>query len=167
MGDRGLFKFFLLGAFVFAVLATGVPSQAADESMPTAEKAEFKDNGDGTVTDGKNRLTWQKEDDGTERDWKEAGEYCKGLDLGGHKDWRLPEKKEMVTLWWGAGSKEDIRAKFFPEMKKAYYWTATTFTYTNNVYGKDPVRAFSLNFTEGRSVTDSRDAVNIVRCVRP
>ena len=30
--------------------------------------------------------------------WKEAMNYCYDLDYAGYKDWRLPTKKELITL---------------------------------------------------------------------
>lgn len=51
--------------------------------------AELVDNGDGTVTDTKTGLMWQKADAGT-MNWETAIAYCKKLMLAGHSDWRLP-----------------------------------------------------------------------------
>jgi hypothetical protein len=59
---------------------------------------DFVDNRDGTVTDRATGLTWQQADDGQGRDWPTALAYCAGLDLAGHRDWRLPNVKELQTL---------------------------------------------------------------------
>jgi hypothetical protein len=56
------------------------------------------DNGDGTLTDNKIKLMWQKEDDGQKRTFKEGEEYCKKLTLGGYKDWRLPTIDELRSI---------------------------------------------------------------------
>ncbi len=64
----------------------------------TAESAgRFVDNGDGTVTDTKRQLMWQKGDNGKEVTFDEAHEYCGNLRLGGHVDWRLPKPDEWDT----------------------------------------------------------------------
>ena len=57
----------------------------------------FVDNGDGTVTDTRRNLIWQKGDNGTEVTFGEAQEYCNTLRLGGHDDWRLPKPEEGET----------------------------------------------------------------------
>ena len=53
------------------------------------------DQGDGTVLDRATGLTWQQDDDGVARSWKEALAACEGLELGGEGDWRLPNAKEL------------------------------------------------------------------------
>jgi hypothetical protein len=59
---------------------------------------DFRDNGDGTVTDRATGLTWTKADGGKALNWKEALAYAEGLKLAGHDDWRLPNVKELQTL---------------------------------------------------------------------
>ncbi|NWF76199.1 MAG: DUF1566 domain-containing protein [Nitrospirae bacterium] len=81
----------------------------------------YTDNGNGTVTDNNTGLIWQKCSVGQNNDstcsgsaltynWYQAsGTYhetynpfsqdvCGSLNLGGHSDWRLPTKKELVTI---------------------------------------------------------------------
>jgi hypothetical protein len=41
---------------------------------------------------------WQYAEDLHQRNWREALEYCEGLDLGGFSDWRLPSIKELQSL---------------------------------------------------------------------
>ena len=55
------------------------------------------DNGDGTVTDMRRKIMWQKGDNGKEVTFQEAQDYCKALRLGGHDDWRLPKPEEADT----------------------------------------------------------------------
>jgi len=57
----------------------------------------FVDNGDGTVTDTRRKIMWQKGDNGKEVTFDEAQEYCKNLRLGNHGDWRLPKPEEGET----------------------------------------------------------------------
>jgi len=47
--------------------------------------AELIDNGDGTVTDTKTGLMWQKAEAGT-KPWEAALAYCETLGLAGHSD---------------------------------------------------------------------------------
>jgi len=65
-------------------------------SFLVAEKR-FVDNGDGTVTDMRRKIMWQKGDNGREVTFEEAQDYCKTLRLAGYVDWRLPNPDEPDT----------------------------------------------------------------------
>ena len=65
-------------------------------SLLVAEKR-FVDNGDGTVTDTRRKIMWQKGDNGREVTFEEAQDYCKTLRLAGYADWRLPNPDEPDT----------------------------------------------------------------------
>ena len=67
-----------------------------NSSVLVAEER-FVDNGDGTVTDTRQKIMWQKGDNGKEVTFGEAQEYCKTLRLGGYTDWRLPNPDERDT----------------------------------------------------------------------
>ena len=59
----------------------------------------YVDNGNGTVTDKKTGLMWQKGDNnGETKKWKEALQYCEALELGGYDDWRLPNIRELRSI---------------------------------------------------------------------
>ncbi|KJU83017.1 protein containing DUF1566, partial [Candidatus Magnetobacterium bavaricum] len=57
----------------------------------------YKNNGDGTITDLKTGLMWQKTP-GTKKTWTEASNGAATLNLGGYTDWRLPSIKELYSL---------------------------------------------------------------------
>ena len=59
---------------------------------------DFKDNGDGTVTDRATGLVWMKADSGRKMTWQEALAYAEKLKLAGHGDWRLPNAKELQYI---------------------------------------------------------------------
>ena len=59
---------------------------------------QFKDNGNGTITDDATGLTWMKADSGKGMDWPTALEYVEGLEFAGHSDWRLPNAKELQSI---------------------------------------------------------------------
>ncbi|WP_372805740.1 DUF1566 domain-containing protein [Pontiella sp.] len=61
-------------------------------------KNNFKDNGDGTITDEATGLTWMKADSGKGMDWPSALEYAEGMEFAGHDDWRLPNAKELQSI---------------------------------------------------------------------
>jgi len=62
---------------------------------------EFKDNGDGTITDGATRLMWAQADSGVGMDWEAALAWAQAKNPEGylgHTDWRLPNAKEMQSI---------------------------------------------------------------------
>ncbi len=66
----------------------------------------YRDNGDGTLTDSATGLMWQESYayavTGNYITWYDAGEYIAGINsskLGGHADWRLPDKLELQSLY--------------------------------------------------------------------
>jgi Zn-dependent metalloprotease len=146
----------------------------------------FTDNGNGTVTDNNTNLMWQKCSAGQNNDatcsgtaltynWYQAsGTYnasynpssqdvCGSLNLGGYSDWRLPTKKELMSIvdhsipYPGP----TINAAYFPNTKSSYHWSSTT----DAVYPDDG--AWYVNFYNG--LVDSPNKSNnyfYVRCVR-
>ena len=67
------------------------------ESSVLVAEERFVDRGDGTVTDTRRKIMWQKGDNGKEVTFEEAQEYCKTLRLGGYADWCLPKADEVDT----------------------------------------------------------------------
>ena len=64
----------------------------------TGQAMRFRDNGDGTVTDGVTGLMWQQTPDAERRDQAGCERYAKSLQLAGHGDWRLPTIQELVSI---------------------------------------------------------------------
>ena len=68
---------------------------------PAYGKNDFKDNGDGTVTDRASGLTWAKADSGKGLNWKEALAFAQAQNKKsflGRNDWRVPNIKELQSL---------------------------------------------------------------------
>ena len=70
-------------------------------------KNDFKDNGDGTVTDKATGLMWMKIDSGKlqagknkdgKLNWQEALDWAENLEYAGYSDWRLPNVKELQSI---------------------------------------------------------------------
>ncbi len=66
----------------------------------------YVDNGDGTLTDSATDLMWQEgyayAETGNYINWYDAGDYIAELNhkkLGGHADWRLPDKLELQSVY--------------------------------------------------------------------
>lgn len=135
---------------------TEVPGEDADYTInPPA----YADTGDGVVMDLVSGLTWQKEDDDRKRTWVEAGRYCDDLELGGHEDWRLPSRNELLTItyyeWVPA-----VNGTFFPRTKWTFYWSTTEDL-------RQPTHAFEVSFEYGDGGTGLKTlADDYTRCVR-
>lgn len=82
--------------FLLILLSWAHTAELAEQKVIVAEKR-FMDNGDGTVTDTKQNLMWQKGDNGMEVSFEEAEKYCRSLRLVGYTDWRLPNPDERDT----------------------------------------------------------------------
>ena len=70
-------------------------------------KNSFTDNRNGTITDQATGLTWMKVDSGKLKagvkgdgklNWEEALSWSENLEYAGHKDWRLPNVKELQSI---------------------------------------------------------------------
>ncbi|BDD11850.1 hypothetical protein FUAX_42820 (plasmid) [Fulvitalea axinellae] len=114
---------------------------------PDYGKNRFVDNGDGTVSDLATGLMWQKADDGLARNWEESLDYAENLELANHKDWRLPNAKELQSIVdYNRSPKTEKSPAIDPifgttEMtdpegntgQYPYFWTSTT-----HLDGKNP-----------------------------
>lgn len=91
---------------------------------PKTSNAPVVENGNGTITDTKTGLMWQKQDDGIKRSWNEAVQYAKAIRLAGHSDWHLPSEAQLMTLRRNVGLKKKLRDVYMPGVKDGY-WTST------------------------------------------
>ncbi|SLM28582.1 exported hypothetical protein [Desulfamplus magnetovallimortis] len=98
----------------------------------------YVDNGNGTVTDKGTGLIWQQTDDGVERTWEEALEYCESLTLDTKSDWRLPNIRELETIVDDSLYGPAINTDYFKNAKSDVYWSGSTLAnytdYAWNVY---------------------------------
>ncbi len=86
---------------------------------------ELIDNGDGTVTDTKTGLMWQKEEVRI-MTWKEALAYSDTFVLAGHSDWRLPDLNELKSIADYIGDNPSIYRTIFPNSTSNNYWSSNT-----------------------------------------
>ena len=112
------------------------------KSSVVVAEGRFVDNGDGTVTDTRRKIMWQKGDNGKEVTFEEAQEYCKNLRLGGHADWRLPKPEEGET----AVAVELMMPKHSPDTYARFdlYWSS------------DPTVLIPFNYQPSRGKEVSR-----------
>jgi len=109
---------------------------------------DFRDNGDGTVTDRATGLTWAKVDSGHlgagprgdgRLDWEEALAWAEGLGYAGRSDWRLPNAKELQSIVDYTRSPDTTRSAAIDPVFRVtpvrdglgrpdypFYWTGTT-----------------------------------------
>ena len=107
----------------------------------------FTDLGDGTVMDNQTGLKWARDANiaGTNNSWNAAIDYCNGLVIAGHDDWRLPNVREMLSLI--DYSPEDRLSPDFPGSPfvnvrdDPAYWTSTC---GSTLFGK---QSYYLFFT--------------------
>ena len=107
--------------------------------ISSAQASDFIDNKDGTISDIRNGLMWQKADDGVERIWTDTVAYCESLEMAGHDDWILPNIYMLEGLI-DTGYSPTINPIF--SVKKSYYWSssvsrnnAKSAKYVNFFYG--------------------------------
>lgn len=105
----------------------------------------FKDNGDGTVTDTKTRLMWQKQDNGQKDTFDASVHYCQTLSLAEHRDWRLPTVAELTSIVL-RGRMPCIDVHLFTLTQPERYWTRTAAP-------GDPSIAYTVDF--GRNGDDT------------
>ena len=114
---------------------------------------EFYDNDNDTVTDMNTGLIWQKNDDGITRYWSAAKSYCESLELGGHTDWRLPSRRELLLLVNFGYEYPAIDLEYFPECHGDWYWSSTqlrralrigSYSYGGEAMALRPLRVMKL-----------------------
>ena len=127
--------------------------------LGTPGTAPFTDNGDGTVTDRRTGLVWQQKEGLAAANWEDALKYVAALDLGGQKDWRLPNLKELESISSPYIAKPSVDPRFFPDTASALFWSSTTLA-------QRAERAWTVDFRYGLiSYNDKTDALH-VRAVR-
>jgi hypothetical protein len=152
-----------------------------DKEKGATISARFKDNGNGTVTDGLTGLIWLKDGkcvaffsgDGTgvnKRNWANAIDaanklssgYCGLTDGSKAGDWRLPNRKELESLI-------DLGRTMPPALPAGcplaastfydYYWSSTT-------YANYTAVAWLVDFSNGYVYYDYKSSSYYVRAVR-
>jgi len=130
-----------------------------EDSDYTINPPSYRDNGNGTVTDTVTGLMWQKQDDDTERTWDQACTYCNNLTLAGYSDWRLPSKKELMSIVNYGTYNPAIDETYFPGTHASNYWSSTTYAY-------DTSHAWVVYFGYGYVYSYYKSSTLYVRCVR-
>ena len=163
---------------------TSCYSDTAETSCPTSDQSYFgqdaqyegpqpsyADNGDGTVTDNRTGLTWQKSV-GDKTTLSQALATAETLVLGDKSDWRVPTIKELYTLinfngYTGSGSptSSSVPSNAVPFIDTEYFdfeygdtsageryidaqWLSSTTYVSTTMLGDNTL--FGVNFADGR-----------------
>jgi MYXO-CTERM domain-containing protein len=113
-----------------------------------------------TVQDTTTKLEWQKQDDGTKRDWHDALDYCSRLTLGGLSGWHLPNISELTGIvQYDALTNGVAIDSAFVAPKADLYWSATQ---NEGAPTLSWSITFNLGVVDGVTVT----GLGYARCVR-
>ncbi len=122
-----------------------------------ARQRTFTDNGDGTVTDSLTGQMWMQSDDGVERNWQDAIDYCENLSNAGYSDWRLPDVKELYLLA-DRGRYPPAIDPVFSSQSQSYWSSSPDAGNTDSAWG--------VNFSGGSAGYSGKYSNYYVRCVR-
>lgn len=157
------------------------PQESAQWPMRTTAPPVYRSDKD-TVTDGVTGLMWQRKAPEDMFRWTKAQSYCEELSLGGHSDWRLPSRLELVTLveyervasatdpesvpanlrgQLGTAAAAAIDTAAFPDTSPAEFWSTSHFS------GSDGDVAWTVDFRTGELFAQPLELmVPRARCVR-
>ena len=112
-----------------------------------------------TVVDTTTGLEWQAIPFADSMKHADAVQACAELRLGGHDDWRLPTRTELLTLVDDTRCSPAIDTDAFPNTPNTWFWTSTA-------YAGDKDYAWVVGFDAGRSSFSDRGSSGRVRAVR-
>ncbi len=84
-----------------AVMLLLLFSSLENAAAENAQKDRFHEINDSVVADSKTGLMWALQDNGKDIDWWDAQQFTKEFSAAGYNDWRLPDIKELATLFTG------------------------------------------------------------------
>jgi hypothetical protein len=113
-----------------------------------------------TALDRITGLTWQRAMASQILDWPAARSYCECLTLGGHDDWRLPSRIELVSIVDFTRHDPAIDATTFPGTPNEWFWTASLLA------SSDTPAAWYLGFFDGDTHHAGTEVLYHARCVR-
>ena len=161
----------LAGSAIGGAANTQTCNPALDATTPNAR---FQINGDGTATDLRTDLVWQRcplgyvlsgdacQGNGTDTfSWQDALQAAASDTLAGASDWRVPNVSELRSIIEYRCYQPAINSVVFPnnDVASESFWTSTP--YGHKRLGKQ------VNFRDGNSSAFGRDtAILLARLVR-
>ena len=116
------------------------------------------DNRDGTVTDRRTGLVWQKAPSAEEMTWEQALAHCAALPPSKAGRWRLPNAKELRSLSDDEKSSPSADAKLISDLRAAPYWSSTSLV-------NRPARAWYVDFESGLVTYEDKTTTLLVMAV--
>jgi hypothetical protein len=113
---------------------------------------------DGTVSDARTGLTWQRAASDAQLSWTDAQAYCSTLPLAGG-GFRLPNMKELQSLVDEGASDPAVDSASFPDTPSEGFWSATPLSGM-------PTAAWFVSFSSGISYNSLIERAYRARCVR-
>jgi hypothetical protein len=164
------------------------PGTAQDGELQRGLTASFTDNGDGTISDHRTGLMWEKlGDDGSIHDKDDAYTWANAFAIkiatlnatmfAGYADWRLPNLNELLSLASYSGVRPAVHAAFdngcvagcgisacscTDALATTDHWTSTTL---KPIFAQLDT-AYDVSFYDGRATVSSKSNGLRVRAVR-
>ena len=93
-----------------------------------------------------------------------AGQFCRALRIGGHDDWYLPSRDELMTIWMALGPNRKKTPELFKSggaeaFDNTWYWSSTEHAQYSD-------GAWVVGFFNGSQNYYGKDGTNGVRAVR-
>lgn len=142
--------------------------------LPPSTNPRYKDNGDGSVLDVVEDLMWSREDSYQRTkdwvNWNDAQTYIRKLNdekFGGASNWRLPNKKELASLydenssipWNYYWTKNEVHLDPIFGHSHCCYWTSEEYR---------EEMAWGFNYIRGRPYISSKGGIQkSLTAVRP
>ncbi len=123
--------------------------------------ADIVKNSANTLKDTKTNYLWQdtKDSSTTKRTFKDSVDYCKNLELDGHKSWAVPGFVELFSIVNTKVYNPTI-SENFKFVVSDNYWSSKTFGHAASE------EAFVVNFLSGAFNREKMDQEFYVRCYK-
>lgn len=113
----------------------------------------------GVVIDNRSGLMWQRDLPDGGMIWDAGIGYCGDLILGGHSDWRLPTRVELLSIVDAERQAPAIDGIVFPNTPSSGFWTSTPYVGMSG-------SVWLVSFEHGASAKTDAKYSTWVRCVR-
>jgi len=166
---------------------------ASDGELRAGADPSFRDNGDGTITDQRSGLVWEKKsNDGSIHDMDNVYAWGRSVEpytmdgpvvteflaalntkpcFAGHCDWRIPNLRELQTL----ANYERVNPAAWEDLDRGCKdgctvldcsCTSGVITWTSTTHRLSPRDAWAIHFTNGQSSGSVKTRRSAVRAVR-